>query len=75
LLLQEFDITIIDKTEKDNVVAEFISRITNNSDSLPVEDSFLDEHLFAVSTYSPWYAYISNYLAVGKLPQHLSPRE
>ena len=41
----------------------------------PVEDSFLDEHLFAVSAHSPWYAYIANYLAVGKLPAHLSKRE
>ena len=60
---------------KENVVAYFLSRLVNNSDNSPIEDSFLNEHLFAVSTYSPWYANIANYLAAGKLPHHLSPRE
>ena len=64
LLLQEFDITIIDKPRKENVVADFLSRFTNNDDNLPVEDSFLDEHLFLVSAHSPWYADVSNYLVV-----------
>ena len=41
----------------------------------PVEDKFLDEYLFAVSTKSPWYIDIANYLATGKIPFHLSPRE
>ena len=48
LLLQEFDITIIDKPGKENVVADFLSRFTNSDDSFPIEDSFLDEHLFAL---------------------------
>ena len=74
LLLQEFDITIVDKPGKENVVADFISRLVNNSDNLLVEDSF-PKNLFAVSTYSPWYEDIANYLAIGKLSHHLSPRE
>ena len=48
LLLQEFDITIIDKRGKENVVADFLSCFTNSDDSLHVEDSFPDEHLFAL---------------------------
>ena len=75
LLLQEFDITIIDKPRKENVVADFLSRLTNSDDSFPVEDSFLDEHLFAVSTRSPQYAYVANYLVAAKLPVHMSQRE
>ena len=75
LLLQEFDITIVDKPGKENVVADFLSKLVNNSDDSPVEDSFPDEQLFVVSTCSPWYADIANYLAAGKLPHHLSPRE
>ena len=63
LLLQEFDITIIDRPIRENVVADFLSRFTNNDDNLPVEDSFPDEHLFAVSAHSPWYANVANYLA------------
>jgi hypothetical protein len=75
LLLQEFEITILDKHGKYNVLADFLSRITNNSDVTLVDDSFLDEYLFVVYTHSPWYEYISNYIAVGKFPHHLSPRE
>ena len=67
LLLQEFDITIIDKPGKENVVADFLSRFTNSDDSLPVKDSFPDEHLFTVSAHSPWYANVANYLDAGKL--------
>ena len=52
LLLHEFDITIIDRPGKENVVADFLSHFTNNDDSLLVEDSFPDEHLFAVSAHS-----------------------
>jgi hypothetical protein len=40
LLLQEFDITILDKPGKYNVVADFISRITSNENEPPVEDQF-----------------------------------
>jgi hypothetical protein len=74
LLLQEFDITIVDRPGKENVVADFLSRLTVNDDN-PVDDSFPDEYLFAVSAHSPWYADIANYLVAGKLPSHLSYRE
>ena len=74
LLLQEFDITIVDKPGKDNVVADFLSRLNTNGENLPVEDNFLYEHLFAISTLTPWYADVSNYLVAGKLLHHLSPR-
>ena len=40
LLLQEFDITIIDRPGKENIVADFLSQLTNNDDSLLVEDSY-----------------------------------
>ena len=60
LLLQEFDITIIDRPGRENVVVNFLSRFTNSDDNLPVDDSFPVEHLFAVSAHSPWYADVSN---------------
>ena len=75
LFLQEFDITIVDKLGKDNVVVDFLSRMDNNDECTPIEDSFPDEHPFAVSTKPPWYADIANYLATGKVPHHLSYRE
>jgi hypothetical protein len=74
LLLQEFDITIVDRLRKENVVDDFLSRLKPDDDTL-VDDSFLDEYLFAVYAHSPWYAYITNYLIAGKLPPHLSYRE
>eukprot|EP00253_Pinus_taeda_P036056 PITA_36056 len=70
----EFDITIVDRPGKENVVADFLSRLKTN-ENIPVDDSFPDEYLFAVSAYSPWYADIANYLVAGKLPSHLSHRE
>ena len=52
LLLQEFDITIVDRSGKENVVLDFLSQLTNNDDDSPVENSFPNEILFAVSMYS-----------------------
>eukprot|EP00253_Pinus_taeda_P020271 PITA_20271 len=74
LLLQEFDITIVDRPGKENVVSDFLSRLKTN-ENIPVDDYFLDEYLFAISAHSPWYADIANYLVAGKLPSHLSHRE
>ena len=67
LLLQEFNITIIGQHGKENLVADFLSRIQHGDGAKPVDDTFPNEHLFVV--------YISNYLATGKLPNHLSPHE
>jgi hypothetical protein len=55
------------------MVIDFLSQLTN--DVIPVEDSFLDEHLFASSISTPWFVDIVNYLVAIKLPEHLSPRE
>lgn len=46
LLLQVFDITIIDKPGKDNVVVDFPSRISSDNEGELIEDSFLDEHFY-----------------------------
>ena len=75
LLLQEFDITIVDKPGKDNVVADFLSRLEHDGKNTPVDDNFLDEHIFAISTNTQWYANIANYLAIGEVPRHLSYKE
>eukprot|EP00253_Pinus_taeda_P032525 PITA_32525 len=72
---EEFDITIKDRLGKENPVADFISRMPKPIDAVAVEDQFPDEHLFAVAVQTPWNADVANYLAVGKLPQHLTPNE
>ena len=53
LLLQEFDITIVDKPGKDNVVADFLYMLTIDDSCTPTKDSFPDEYIFVISTYSP----------------------
>ena len=75
LLLQEFNIIVIEWLGKENLVADFLSRIQHEDDTKPVDDTFPDEHLFAVSIQTPWFTHIANYLATGKIPNHLSPHE
>eukprot|EP00253_Pinus_taeda_P005864 PITA_05864 len=71
----EFNITVLDRPGKQNTVDDFLSRIQNTKEDSPVEDKFADEYLFAVTTKTPWYADIANYLVTGKLPPHLFPSE
>ena len=63
LLLQQFDLTIVDKPSKENVVADFLSRLDLPAgEEGTVDDQMLDEQLFAISVLSPWFADIANYL-------------
>ena len=73
LLLQEFNITIIDQPSKENLVEDFLSHIQREDDTKPIDDTFPDEHIFIVSIQTPWFADIAKYLATGKLRDHLSP--
>jgi len=75
-LLQEFDITIIDKPGKSNIVEDYLSIFTTiDEDPTPIEDTFLDEHLIHIETHTPWYVNITNYLAANRLPPHFSHKE
>ena len=63
LLLQQFDLTIFDNLGKENVVVEFLSRLTFPvGEERMVDDQLPDEHLFAISVLSPLFANIENYL-------------
>jgi hypothetical protein len=75
LLLQEFNITVLDRPGKDNVVADFLSRIKNEDDDIPVHDSFPDENPFSLSINTPWFTDMENYMATRKLLSHLSSHE
>lgn len=75
LLMQEFDITIIDKLGKTNVVADFLSRLHVPDDPATIDDNFPNEHLFLLTAHNPWYANIANYLTTGKTPAHFSAKE
>ena len=75
LLFQEFNIIVVDRLGKSNVVVDFLSRLNNPGEVTSVNDDFPYEHLFAMSIDSPWFADIDNYLVTGKTPPHLSARE
>jgi hypothetical protein len=76
LLLQEFSLTIKYKKGVENMVADHLSRLTfeDNSDHLPINDEFPDEHLFVIFEL-PWYAHIVNYLVVGEIPKEWSAQD
>ncbi|CAN6579352.1 unnamed protein product [Malus baccata var. baccata] len=48
LLLQEFDIEIRDKKGSENVVADHLSRMVHNEESLPILETFPDEQLQSI---------------------------
>ncbi|CAN6700811.1 unnamed protein product [Malus baccata var. baccata] len=48
LLLQEFDIEIRDKKGSENMVADHLSRIVHNEESLPILETFPDEQLLSI---------------------------
>ena len=75
LLMQEFNITVLDRFGRENQVAYFLSRLNNSSEVVPVSDNFPDEHLFVTSVITPWYADIANYLSSGKLPPSMTTKE
>jgi len=75
-LLQQFDLTIIDKLGKENVVVDFFSRVNfPASEEGMVDDQMLDEHLFAILVLYPWFTDIENYLVLAQFPPHLSSEE
>ena len=71
LLLQEFDLHIIDRKGAENLVADNLSRLENVlDDPLPIDDSFPDEQLVGInfSHSTPWYADYANYIVAKYLP-------
>src|SRR3954454_24942349 len=72
LLLQEFDLQIVDRKGAENPVADNLSRLENIvDDPIPVNDSFLNEQLAAIKVTSrdcPWYADYANFIVSKYLP-------
>lgn len=58
---------IRDKNEVENVVAYHLSRLSYDGAhvDLPIDDSFPNDHLFAVSVQIPWYADFANFCVCG----------
>ncbi|CAN6718959.1 unnamed protein product [Malus baccata var. baccata] len=53
LLLQEFDIEIRDKKGCENVVADHLSRLVREEESLPISETFPDEQLLSIEDQMP----------------------
>lgn len=77
LLMLQFNIIVIDRPGKDNLDGDFLSRINSTQEAVlaPTLDDFLDENLFAISTLTPWFTDMANYLVTRKFPQNISTRE
>ena len=75
-MIQEFNLTIKDKKGAENVVADHLSRLTNETsiDTTPINDSFPDDFLFSIDS-MPWYANIVNFLVTGKMPPDWSSQD
>ena len=72
ILLQEFDLHIIDRKGAENPVADNLSRLENVlDDPLPIDHIFPDEQLNVInaSLATPWYADYANYIVA----KYLSP--
>ena len=67
LVLRKFDLEVKDKKGVENVVADHLSQLIHDDGAsleAPIDDSFPDECLLAVSMTSiPCYADLANYLA------------
>ena len=72
LLLQEFDLHIIDRKGAENPIADNLSRMENVlDDPLPIDGSFPDEQVAAINTSrsAPWYVDYANYIVA----KYISP--
>ena len=76
VILQEFDLDFQSaKSNKSLVFAELIEKFPTEEDVVTKEDSFLDEHIFLISTSDPWYGDILIYLHTLKYPAASSREE
>ncbi|RDX73922.1 hypothetical protein CR513_46388, partial [Mucuna pruriens] len=71
-LLQEFDLEIIDNKGAESSMADHLSRIDKESESMPIRDEFPDEQLLHIKSATPWFADICNYVATSQFPPEAS---
>ena len=78
LLLQEFNLHIVDRKGEDNPVADHLSRMENiPADSTPINDSFANEQLANINVSSaivasPWFADYANFIVGKVIPPHFT---
>ena len=80
LLLQEFDVEIMDKKGYGNLMADHLSRLEITkmvqSNQAQIDDAFPDEQILAPfqDEVFPWFADIANYLATCIIPYNLTAK-
>ena len=61
--IRNFDLEfVLTKLKKSLIFAELISDFPSEAKELVCEDTFVDEHIFLISTLDPWYGDIIVYL-------------
>jgi hypothetical protein len=81
LLLQEFDLHIVEITGEDNHVADHLSRMKNiPNDPIPINDSFPNEQLAninvsSIRVASPWFTDYANFLVGKVMPPQFSSQQ
>ena len=60
------------KSKKSLIFAELISDFSSEEEEEACEDTFVNEHIFLISTLDPWYGDIMIYLQTLKVSTHLS---
>ena len=79
LLLQQFDLHIVDRKGAENNVVDNLSRLENIAyDHVHVNDSFPNEQLASIrvsSRDSPWYADYANFINSKYLPPTFSAQK
>ena len=76
-MLQDFHCEIVDKSGKENLIADHLSRLPPSAiddESPPIRDVLPDEHIMSLGT-EPWFADIVNYLATDSVLPNLSASE
>ena len=63
------------KSKKSLIFVKLILDFLSKVEELVCEDTFVDEHIFLISTLDPWYGDIIIYLRTLKVPTHLSRDE
>ena len=63
VILQEFNPKFVsEKSKKSLIFVELISDFPREEEEEVCEDTFVDEHIFLISTMDPWYGDIIIYL-------------
>ena len=76
MILEEFDLEFVsEKLNKSLIFVDLISDFPSEEEEMVCEDTFVDEHVFLISTLDPWYGDIIIYLQTLKVPTHLSQDE